>query len=114
MAEPFKIGVVGPCAAGKTTLINQLLDKGYDAKQIAQEHSYVQDMWRRIGNPDILIFLDVYYPNTLSRKNLSWTNNEVEKQKARLKHALENANIHINTDDLTPEQVLSQVLESLI
>ena len=51
------IGIVGPCGAGKTTLAQGLRGKGYRARAIVQEHSYVQDMWQRITKPDILIFL---------------------------------------------------------
>jgi len=108
-----RIGVVGPCAAGKTTLIEELLKRGYDAKQIAQEHSYVQDMWLRISNPDVLIFLDVSYPNSMRRKKINWTEREFEIQQTRLTHAQNNADLYINTDRLTPQQVLSNVLEIL-
>lgn len=113
MVKPIHIGVVGPCAAGKTSLINELRKRGYAAKQIAQEHSYVQDMWLRITNPDILIFLDVTYSNTLKRKNLNWSQMEFEKQYARLLHARKHADLYINTDGITPQQVLSTVLGEL-
>ncbi len=109
----MRIGVVGPCAAGKTTLIEGLITRGYDAKQIAQEHSYVQDMWLRITNPDVLIFLDVSYSNSIRRKNLNWTEREYKRQQTRLTHAQNNADLYINTDRLTPQQVLSNVLEIL-
>ncbi len=56
------IGVVGPCAAGKTTLVSGLRQAGYEVRHIAQEHSYVADMWKRLTNPDILIYLHVSYP----------------------------------------------------
>jgi thymidylate kinase len=113
MVRTFLIGIVGPCAAGKTTLIEELLKQGYDAKQIAQEHSYVQDMWLRITNPDVLIFLDVSFANSLKRKNLNWNEKEFDKQKARLSHAQNHADLYINTDGKTPEQVLSNVLDIL-
>jgi len=113
MHRTIRIGVVGPCAAGKTTLIEELLNQGYDAKQIAQEHSYVQDMWLRISNPDFLIFLDVSYANSKKRKKLNWTEREFEIQNARLSHAQNHANLYINTDGITPQQVLAKVLEVL-
>ena len=113
MVKPINIGVVGPCAAGKTTLIKGLRKRGYAAKQIAQEHSYVQDMWIRIANPDMLIFLDVTYSNSLKRKNLNWSQMEFEKQYARLLHARKHADLYINTDGLSPKQVLSTVLDEL-
>ena len=59
----LKIGVVGPCGAGKSTLVNALAEHGYPARHIAQEHSYVPSMWKRMVNPDILIYLEASYHN---------------------------------------------------
>ena len=50
------IGIVGPCAAGKSTLVADLAKHGYRTRHIAQEHSHVKDMWQRLTNPDLLIF----------------------------------------------------------
>ena len=111
--KDLKIGVVGPCTAGKTTLINGLLDNGYNAKQIAQEHSYVQDMWERLTHPDILIYLEVSYSYTMKRRNLNWTLQEYNTQVDRLRHAREHADININTDSLSPQDVLDQVMKFL-
>ncbi|MGB6423302.1 MAG: hypothetical protein WBF05_15820 [Anaerolineales bacterium] len=109
----LKIGVVGPCTAGKTTLINGLLINGYNAKQIAQEHSYVQDMWERLTHPDILIYLAVSYSYTMKRRNLNWSISEYNTQVDRLRHAREHADIHISTDSLSPQDVLDQVINFL-
>lgn len=100
------IGIVGACASGKTTLIRGLKDLGYNCRHIAQEHSYVPDMWRRLTNPDILIFLEVGYETTLTRKNLNWTRTEFEQQLYRLRHAKEFAQIKIITDHLTPYELV--------
>lgn len=62
------IGVVGPCTAGKSTLVNNLKVHGIQIRHIAQEHSYVAYMWQRITNPDVLIFLDVSYDTSLKKK----------------------------------------------
>jgi deoxyadenosine/deoxycytidine kinase len=104
------IGVVGPCAAGKTTLINGLKRHDIEARHIAQEHSYVADMWQRLTHPDILVYLDVSYPVTLERRKMDWNEREYREQIDRLEHARRNANLYIHTDPLTPEQVLEQVL----
>jgi len=109
----LKIGVVGPCTAGKTTLINGLQINGYNAKQIAQEHSYVQDMWERLTHPDILIYLAVSYSYTMKRRNLNWSISEYNTQVDRLRHAREHADIHISTDSLSPQDVLDQVINFL-
>lgn len=109
-ASIHKVGIVGPCAAGKSTLINQLRSRyDIDLRHIAQEHSYVQTMWQRINPPDRLIFLDVSYPVTLQRRNLNWTVEEYQEQQRRLAHAREHANFYLMTDDLTPEQVVEKV-----
>jgi ABC-type cobalamin/Fe3+-siderophores transport system ATPase subunit len=104
------IGVVGPCAAGKTTLIQGLKRLGYFAKHIAQEHSYVPNMWQRITHPDILIYLDVSYSLTMQRRKLDWTIAEYQKELFRLRHAREHAHLYVNTDGLSPEEVLRVVV----
>ena len=110
--EPV-IGVVGACAAGKSTLVTDLRSLGYKARHIAQEHSYVQDMWKQISNPDFLIYLDVSYEISISRTGSSWSRLIYEKQVQRLVHAKQHADLYIETDDLSPEQVLEFVLENL-
>ena len=107
------IGVVGPCSAGKTTLINKLQNIGYQCRHIAQEHSYVGDMWQRIVDPQILIFLDVSYEVSLKRKQLDMNSREFDEQLARLKHARQHANIYLQTDQLTPGEVFEVILGRL-
>ncbi len=105
------IGVVGVCGAGKTTLINGMKSYGLDARHIAQEHSYVAAMWQHMVNPDVLIFLDASYPETVKRRNLNWTEQEYQEQQQRLVHARENCQLYIDTDPLTPGEVLDRVLD---
>lgn len=109
-AEKVQIGVVGPCAAGKTTLINGLKNLGYQARHIAQEHSYVKDMWQRITNPKLLIFLDVSFEVSMQRKWMNWTESDYQEQLRRLEHARQHAGLIIDTNPLTPEQVLAQAV----
>jgi len=104
------IGIVGPCAAGKTTLIARLRSQGITAKHIAQEHSYVPAMWRKMTNPDWLVYLDVSYPLTVQRRRLDWSYQEYEVQIQRLAHARQHADLYIDTDELTPEQVFERVM----
>lgn len=104
------IGVVGPCAAGKTTLIKSLSNLGITAKHIAQEHSLIPDMWKRLSNPDLLIFLDVSYSNTLSRRHLQWSLEEFNKEHKRLSHAKDHCDLYINTDNMSIDDVLDVVL----
>ncbi|NJD58026.1 MAG: hypothetical protein C3F13_10735 [Anaerolineales bacterium] len=104
------IGVVGPCGAGKSSLVSGLGIEGYLVRHIAQEHSYVPDMWKRLTNPDILIYLDVSYENTILRRKLDWTYEEYAEQLRRLLHARQHADIFIDTNPLTVEEVKATAL----
>ena len=112
-AYSLVIGIVGPCAAGKSTLIKNLAGYHLDLHHIAQEHSYVADMWRRITNPDRLIFLDASYPVTILRLHLDWTMDDYLEQHRRLRHARQYANFYLVTDGLSPQEVASQVINFL-
>ena len=105
------VGLVGPCKSGKTLLKRGLTEKGYRIKHIAQEHSFAQEMWKKIANPDILIYLDVSFPVTLERSSLHWNESEYQEQLRRLKHAREHADLVIHTDNLTPQEVLEKALK---
>jgi deoxyadenosine/deoxycytidine kinase len=105
------VGIVGVCASGKSTLVSGLNEHGIRTRHIAQEHSYVKDMWKRITNPDVLIFLDASYSVTITRRQLDWTTAEWDEQQRRLIHAREHADLYIMTDELTAEQVLLKALE---
>ncbi len=107
------IGVVGPCSSGKSTLVRGLKKHGISIRHIAQEHSYVTDMWKRRTNPDILIFLGVSYSIAQKRRKLSWTTDEYKIQEHRLRHARQYADFYLNTDDLNPEEVVEAVLSFL-
>lgn len=107
------IGLVGPCSAGKSTLIRNLQRKGYICRHIAQEHSYVPQMWQKIVNPLVLIYLDVSYEVSIQRRPLNFTPTEFEEQKKRLRHAYQNADFYLFTDPLSPEEVYAKVLASL-
>jgi len=111
--KPILIGVVGPCGSGKSTLTNALDALGYRTRHIAQEHSYVRDMWKRITNPDLLVFLQASYTVACQRRSLNWTEADYLEQQRRLSHAREHADLFIDTDPLDPDQVLLQVLAFL-
>ena len=116
MNEPDKrtlIGVVGPCGSGKSTLIAGLESHGYRCRHIAQEHSYVKHMWQVITQPDILLFLECSFENSTLRRKLNWQKADHEEQLRRLVHAREHADIRIDTNELTPDEVLARALEFL-
>lgn len=107
------IGVVGPCGAGKSTLIAGLEREGFQCRHIAQEHSYVPGMWKKITNPDLLIFLDSSFEVCTRRRQLNWTQADYDEQQHRLAHARQHADLLIETDPLSPVEVLERVLEFL-
>ena len=111
--RPPIVGIVGVCASGKSTLVKRLKNLELDCHHIAQEHSYVPDMWQRITHPDFLIYLDVSYAMTIKRKNLNWTIQEFEEQLYRLRNARENADLFIETDALSAIGVYQAVLKAL-
>jgi deoxyadenosine/deoxycytidine kinase len=111
--KSLTIGIVGPCKAGKTVLKRKLVAHGLTVRHIAQEHSYVQDMWRQLVNPDVLIYLAVSFETTLDRSSLSWNNADYEEQLRRLDHARDHADLVIITDNFTPDQISKQVLDFL-
>ena len=71
-------------------------------------------MWRRISNPDVLIYLDVSMDVAAQREGLeqpsSWW---VEEREVRLAHARAHCDLYIDTSTLTPDDVLAQVIQFL-
>jgi guanylate kinase len=105
-----RIVVVGPCASGKTTLVNNLRPKGYEIKSCVQEHSFAHDLWKRFSKADILIFLDAQLSTIVRRQNRSdWTQARLDAQRERLAHAREHCDYYLETDDLSKTEVADAV-----
>ncbi len=105
-----RIVVVGPCAAGKSTLVANLRPRGYDIRSCVQEHSYMPDLWTRFSKADVLIFLDAQLPTIARRQQRSdWTQERLEVQQQRLAHARAHCDLCLATDDLTREEVSERV-----
>jgi deoxyadenosine/deoxycytidine kinase len=109
-SKRFLIGVVGPCGSGKTTLIAGLEREGFRCRHIAQEHSYVPDMWKRITNPDLLIYLNSSFEVSTQRRKLNWNEADYQEQLRRLDHAYQHADLIIETADLSSPEVLERAL----
>lgn len=109
-----RIAIVGPCAAGKSTLKGALLEQGYAVRMPVQEHSYVPSMWQKLSKPDLLIFLDVNLEETAVRrpKNPSPPAYYAEQQR-RLAHAREHCDFYLDTSSLSPAEVREAVLTFL-
>lgn len=109
----FVVGVVGPCGAGKSTLIAGLRGRGIQGRHIAQEHSHVPYMWQRILNPDVLIYLHASFPICTQRRKLNWIEADYVEQLRRLEHARGHADLVIDTDGLPAEAVLAEAVAFL-
>jgi guanylate kinase len=111
--RPLRVAIVGPCTAGKSTLVKRLREAGYEARHVAQEHSYVPDMWKRITNPDVLIYLDVNFETAYKRRVIYWGADVIEVENDRLRHARQHCDLYIPTDQYTADEVAAQVLTFL-
>lgn len=108
------IAVVGPCAAGKSTVITALREAGFRARQVAQEHSYVPDMWRRVSRTDLLVYLDVDLETILRRRpHFNFKPADLTEQNRRLSHAREHCDLYLDTSGLDVAEVRQQVLSFL-
>jgi deoxyadenosine/deoxycytidine kinase len=107
------IAVVGPCGSGKSTLAARLASRGFRCRAVAQEHSYVPAMWQRITKPDVLVFLEASFETCTRRRQLNWEVPEYREQLRRLEHAFLHADLRVETDKLTPDEVLQAVLDGI-
>lgn len=105
-----RLTIVGPCAAGKTTLVANLRARGLDAHAVAQEHSGVAYLWQ-LSEPDLLIFLDVDLPTTAVRRRREWPASLYETQQGRLAHARAHTDLYLDGSALTPEEIAERVAD---
>lgn len=105
--------MVGPCASGKSSLVSRLKALGYNARHVAQDHSYVPDMWRRLTDPDFLIYLDAELRTVARRRCINWGKRYLADERHRLRHARQHCDLYLPTDDLTEEEVLERVVDFL-
>lgn len=104
------IAVVGPCASGKSMLVRRLQREGYNAREVNQEHSYVPSMWQRLTDPDVLIYLHVSQEVAAERRKSEERAAWWKAMEERLEHASRHADLRIQTDALTPDEVLREAL----
>jgi hypothetical protein len=107
------IAIVGPCASGKSTLVRALRERGYNAREVAQEHSYAPTMWQRITGPDLLVYLDVSWGTARQRRPTDAGPGWWDELARRLRHARQYADMYILTDELSPQEVLDRTLALL-
>lgn len=105
--------VVGVCGSGKTELVRRLRHHGYQARVVAQEHSFVRTLWRHQGVPDHVIVLTARPETVAERGRTTVTATILTAQVARLTDAERVATLVVATDDLSPSEVAAFVLERL-
>lgn len=108
----MKVAVVGPCASGKTELVRGLCHLGYEAFSVSQEHSEVRRLFRH-RLPDAVVFLSATYPVIAQRRKISWGESSLAAQAARLEWARQEADLVIDTDHLSANDVLVETVRWL-
>lgn len=104
---------MGHCASGKSSVVAGLRSQGLDAYAVAQEHSEVLSLWNHL-EPDRLLFLDVSLDVVRQRRsNPGWPEWIYVAQQRRLSDARNNADIIVDTDVLTVDEVVRQVVSAL-
>lgn len=106
------IAVVGVCASGKSTLVKGLRGAGFNAYTVAQEHSCIKTFWDK-HKPDCLIFLDAALPVIERRRHVRWRQDRLDIQHERLEDARANADLYVQTDSFSEEEVLQKVIAFL-
>ncbi|MCB0243574.1 MAG: hypothetical protein KDI12_09210 [Anaerolineae bacterium] len=113
-APAGSVKVVGPCKAGKTTLVTRLRALGIPARAAAQEHSGVPDTWQRFAPARHLVYLDVDVAAMKERSGRNdWTEEILAEQRRRLQHARQHADLVIDTVGIPADEVLRQVVAFL-
>jgi Ni2+-binding GTPase involved in maturation of urease and hydrogenase len=107
-----RIAVVGPCASGKSTLVEGLVNRGYRAYAVAQEHSIVRDLWSK-RDPDLLIALDASLDVVRQRRSPTWSADIYKAQHERLQPAFAAADLRIDTGKHDADTVLQMSLSLL-
>lgn len=107
-----RIAVVGACGSGKTTIVDQLRDRGYDAYVVSQEHSIIGDLWNH-REPAVLVFLDVDLETVRARRNKEWPRWMYDLQQNRLAGARAHATVTIDTGDHTIEETVNLIVRSV-
>lgn len=105
-----RVVVVGPCASGKTTLVERLKAAGVDARVSGQEHSSVRNLWRTL-DPDVLIALDLDLDTLRARRHPAWPAKLYEVQHTRLAGAFDVADLTIDTGVASQDDVFAAAME---
>ncbi len=107
-----RIAVVGVCGSGKTTIVERLRKRGYDAYVVSQEHSIIRDLWNH-QKPAALVFLDIRLETAQARRNKEWPRWMYDLQQDRLADARAHATVTIETDNRSIEETVDLITQAL-
>jgi hypothetical protein len=108
------IKVVGVSASGKSTLVRALREQGYDARAVSQEHSHSATLWKQFDVPRVLIYLDSTLEAQQQRRpDGTWDAANLAVERQRLQNAHAEADLRINTAELSEADVLHMALAYL-
>lgn len=108
-----EVVIAGPCGSGKSTLVNTLTTAGFSARAVAQEHSVIHELWQHGGKPLALIVLEASPPVITQRRGTdfpAWLHHE---QMERLASAREHADLIVDTDRRSAQEVGTIVVDFL-
>lgn len=108
----MKVAVVGGCASGKSTIAERLRDLGYDAYVVGQEHSEIEDLWRR-QSPDRVVFLETSLEAVRQRRDRYWPEWLFHRQVKRLAWARKHADVIVNTEETSEEDAMEAILTGI-
>jgi ABC-type cobalamin/Fe3+-siderophores transport system ATPase subunit len=110
MSLADEVVVVGPCAAGKSTLVAGLKRLGVGARAVAQEHSAVPHLYRL--RPCLaVVFLAADWPTVHARRPLSAGRAQWQEELLRLTEARRAARLVVHTDGLGIDAVRDVVYQ---
>lgn len=112
MAPRGDVVIVGTCASGKTTLAEELRRLGYPARVVAQEHSDIAGLWRRHG-PALVIGLEAPLETVRRRRGSTWSAAVYDRQRQRLRPAMDHAAVIIDTGRASPMATLAAATAAL-
>jgi len=110
---PLRVGVIGVCGSGKSTLVAGLKALGYEARQIDQEHSYVPDLWCRFSRPYVLVYLEASDATVEARIGPLIHSSILPAQRQRLAQARSRAHVRVDTDGKSASEVLREVVAAI-
>ena len=91
-----------------------LRELDYQARSCCQEHSDTPTMWQRIAPARWLILLDVTVEEMRARVPRSdWSEDLLRRERQRLAHARQHADLVVMTEGLTAAEVLDRVVSFL-